>query len=68
MSGRHKRDIPKRGKKNIALKKKELCNLSHQYYDEFVQFTLSSLKEIFPTKNITFKGLVDDTVKATRSI
>ena len=68
MSGRHKRDIPERGKKNIALKKKELCNLSHQYYDEFAQFTLSSLIEIFPTKKITFKGWVDDSVKATRSI
>ena len=68
MSGRHKRDIPERGKKNIALKKKELCNLSHQYYDEFAQFTLSRLIEIFPTKKITFKGWVDDSVKATRSI
>ena len=29
--------------KKIALKKKEARNLSHQYNDEFAQFTLSSL-------------------------
>ena len=31
-----------RRKKKIAMKKKESRNLSHQYNDEFVQFTLSS--------------------------
>ena len=29
-----------KGKKKIALKKKESCNLSHQYNEEFAQFTL----------------------------